>query len=287
MTPLSERAAAKVNLSLRILGRRPDGYHELQSLTAFADVGDELTLTPGDALDLAIDGPFGAELAGDNLILDAARVYAEMRPGGATGTFRLHKLLPIAAGLGGGSADAAAAIRLLMRADGASLPPADMQELCAGIGADVRVCIEQHATLMWGIGEKLIAVPPLPPLAAVLVNPGVPLSTRAVFEALAIGDAPGHIAKPEPIGTFADATALAAYLHDVPNDLQTTAETLEPSIVLARSTLEAAAGNLLTRLSGSGPTVFGLFADREHADRAASRISDDHPDWWVKPTVLI
>ena len=205
-----------------------------------------------------------------------------MCPGGAMGTFRLHKALPVAAGLGGGSADAAAAIRLLMRADDAMLSPPDLQKLCVGIGADTRVCIDQRATLMWGIGEKLVAVPSLPQLAAVLVNPGVPLSTGAVFKALAADEVPASVAEPPPIGSFADAKALVAYLRDVPNDLQATAEVLEPTILDARSVLDAMTGVLLTRLSGSGPTMFGLFVDQAHAESAALRISENNPDWWVR-----
>lgn len=286
MAPLTELAAAKVNLTLQVLGRRPDGYHEIKSLTAFADLGDQLSLEPGDDLQLHVDGRHAGELTSDNLVLKAARSFIALRPEARAGTFRLHKSLPVAAGLGGGSADAAAAVRLLMRANEMELEAEEATRLCLGIGADVRVCLDNRAAIMWGVGEKQVSLPKLPPVSAVLVNPAVPLSTPAVFGALSVDKVSDVIGEPEPVGPFEDAEALAAFVTPLTNDLEAAAKRLEPAIDQVQTELRRASGVLLVRLSGSGPTAFGLFKGQQEANAAAAQIAAAHPNWWVRPTIL-
>src|SRR5215470_2715447 len=200
----AEPAPAKVNLTLRVLGRRADGYHDIESLVAFAGVGDELGFTPGGALALAVSGPTArasGEVA-DNLVLKAARALAERVPGLQTGHFSLSKRLPVAAGLGGGSADAAAALRLLARANRIALDDTRLADAARATGADVPVCLDPRARVMRGIGEVLSPPINLPPLPTVLVNPGVPLATKDVFAAFA------RMGSPKPGSAF-DAAAVS------------------------------------------------------------------------------
>lgn len=286
MAPLTELAAAKVNLTLQVLGRRPDGYHEINSLTAFADLGDQLSLEPGDELRLDVVGENAGALTADNLVLKAARSFIQLRPEARAGTFRLHKSLPVAAGLGGGSADAAAAVRLLLRSNNIALDAEEATSLCLGIGADVRVCLNSQAAIMWGAGEKQVAVPPLPQVPAVLVNPAVPLSTPAVFNALSAGNVADDIGQPEPVGPFDDVEELVVFAKPLDNDLESAAKRLEPAIGNVQDELLVTSGVLLVRLSGSGPTVFGLFSQQHEATAAAAQIASANPDWWVRSTVL-
>ncbi len=256
-------APAKVNLYLHVTGRRADGYHLLDSLAVFPDVGDVLTAAPADALSLHVEGPFAAGLAGeaDNLVLRAARAL-----GVAGARLVLEKNLPIASGIGGGSADAAAALRLL-GADRADLPA-----LALGLGADVPVCLASRPARMQGIGEILLPAPALPPVGIVLVNPGVAVATPAVFRARAPGFTP-PAALP---GGWPDAAAMAADLAACTNDLQAAAISLCPAIA---EVLDALSGALFARMSGSGATCFALFADADAARAAAAGLA--RPDWWV------
>ncbi len=288
MASLTDTAAAKVNLTLEILGRRPDGYHELVSLVAFAEIGDRIRLTPGDDFRLELEGPFAAALAGDNLVERAVRRARRDRPGLRAGAFHLEKNLPVAAGLGGGSADAAATLRLLTRADPDRARRLDLAALGADLGADVRVCLGSEAALMWGVGEKLAAVPPLPELYAVLVNPGVALATAEVYAALAAPPLAAGAADraPEIPGPFPDLEALVSFLQTRGNDLEAPALGLAPQIRRVLSRLRDAEGCRLARLTGSGATCFGLFAARRRAERAAERIGAAQPDWWVAASSL-
>jgi len=289
---LAEHAAAKINLTLRIVGRRPDGYHELVSLVAFAGVGDALSLGTGAALSLRIGGPFSAGLsaADDTLVLRAARELAARVDGLALGSFSLTKRLPVASGIGGGSADAAAAMRLLARANGVS--PADPRLFAAAgaLGADVPVCIDLRARVMRGIGEILSAPIALPQLPAVLVNPGVPVETRAVFTALAAARAGGGqpaAADPEPDwGAIRSPAALVEAVARGCNDLEPVAIGLAPSVADVLDVLRAQGGCRLARMSGSGATCFGLFDTRRVAAAAAQRVRAEHPAWWVKATTI-
>ncbi|MRX49755.1 4-(cytidine 5'-diphospho)-2-C-methyl-D-erythritol kinase [Paracoccus sp. S-4012] len=266
----TEAAPAKINLALHVTGRRRDGYHLLDSLVVFAEVGDRVTLEPG-AASLTVTGPFAAGLdAGeDNLCLRALRLA------GAEARITLEKRLPVASGIGGGSADAAAVLRGLARM-GHPLP-----DRLERLGADVPVCLAGRATRMRGTGEILDPVPDLPPLAMVLANPGTPLSTPAVFAGLARTDNPGLPAIP----AFPDAATLAAWLHTCRNDLEPPALALAPQIGAVLEALRGT-GSALARMSGSGATCFGLYASPRAAEAAAARIAATEPGWWVTATGL-
>ncbi len=287
--PLRTRARAKVNLDLRVLGRRPDGYHELESLVAFAGVGDELSLTPHVPSSLAIAGPRAAGLAADdgNLVLRAARAFREAFPGASMGAFRLVKRLPVASGIGGGSADAAAALRLLARLNGVPLSDRRLRAAAARVGADVPVCLESRARLMAGIGERLGPVLRLPGLFAVLANPGVPVGTVGVFGALglAAGEtcAPARCAASAPP---AGAAELHAALARSGNDLAAPAQRIAPEIGEVLERLAALPGSRLARMSGSGATCFALFDDCAASAAAAKALARERPGWWIRATLL-
>jgi 4-diphosphocytidyl-2-C-methyl-D-erythritol kinase len=279
-----EKAPAKVNLTLRVLGRRADGYHELESLVAFADVGDALSFTPDGALTLAVEGPT-ADAAGDsadNLVLKVARALAERVDGLKLGSFTLSKRLPVAAGLGGGSADAGAALRLLARANGLRLDDPHLLAAARATGADVPVCLDPRPRWMRGIGEILSEPLDLPELPAVLVNPGVPVPTREVFAALGLvpGSAlAGKRDAPTP-NTLLDA------IRDGRNDLEEPAIELQPVIAEVLSVLRGLSGCTVVRMSGSGATCFALFASSAAAAEAARTLHVGYPGWWVRATTL-
>jgi 4-diphosphocytidyl-2-C-methyl-D-erythritol kinase len=289
---LVESAPAKVNLTLRVLGRRADGYHDLESLVAFADVADRLALTVGDALTLTVLGP-GASQAGveaDNLVTKAARALAARVPGLRAGAFRLDKNLPVAAGLGGGSADAAAALRLLARAN--KLAPNDprLHDAARATGADVPVCLDPRPRIMRGIGEILSAPLPLPRLHALLVNPGVAVPTKLVFSGWKPSANP--IRASDTAANFADLPnmqneeELLRWLASEPSDLETPAIALEPAIAEVLASLRAAAGCRLARMSGSGATCFALFSSAADSASAGKSLRVKFPDWWIVETVL-
>jgi 4-diphosphocytidyl-2-C-methyl-D-erythritol kinase len=289
VTLLADRAPAKVNLTLHILGRRAgDGYHVLESLVAFAGTADRLTLDPGAPLGLTVSGPTAgpAGPTGDNLVLRAARNLAGRVPDLRTGAFHLVKRLPVAAGIGGGSSDAAAALRLLARLNGLPLDQEAVIAAARETGADVPVCLEPRARMMLGAGEEIGPVLGLTPLPAVLINPGVPVATAPVFKALGLAIGQDLAGAPHPgIARGLDAAALLAALAPARNDLEPPALTVAPVIGDALASLRAQ-NCLLARMSGSGATVYGLFSDRHAARRAASALQTDHPDWWIAPTFL-
>jgi 4-diphosphocytidyl-2-C-methyl-D-erythritol kinase len=270
----SERAPAKVNLALHVTGQRADGYHLLDSLVVFTDIGDVLRATPASGLSLDVTGPEAAGLSGegDNLVLRAARL---MKADGLALT--LEKLLPVASGIGGGSSDAAAALRLLARATGRALP-ADVLPL----GADVPVCMAAQPCRMRGIGEEVTLVPSLPPMAMVLINPRVGVSTPDVFRTLARKD---NAPMPDILPDWPDFAGFVGWLSAQRNDLQAPACAVVPEIAQVLGALEGT-GAALARMSGSGATCFGLFADLPAADRAAAAIQRAEPGWWVEPTAL-
>jgi 4-diphosphocytidyl-2-C-methyl-D-erythritol kinase len=274
LSRLAEFAPAKVNLALHVLGRREDGYHLLDSLVVFAGVGDRLLAEPARSLSLTVAGPFAGALAAerDNLVLRAARALADAAGVAAGARLVLEKHLPVASGIGGGSADAAAALRLLARLWGCS--PAS-RELALALGADVPVCLAGRPARMGGVGEALARVPALPRCGLVLVNPGVPVATPAVFRARSGAFSPPLDLPPG----WADAAALAADLARWGNDLELPALTLQPAIGDVLAALRAVPGCLLARMSGSGATCFGLFAAPEHAVQAAAGLHS--PGWWV------
>lgn len=271
---LAELAPAKVNLALHVTGRRADGYHLLDSLVAFPATGDRLEAEPAAGLSLTIDGPFARDLGTgrDNLVLRAALLLRDgaAAPGAA---LRLTKSLPVASGIGGGSADAAATLRLLARLWSRPLPPRAVQ---AALGADVPACVAGTAARMRGIGDELAPLV-LPPFWLVLVNPGVPVATPAVFAALARRD---NAPLPDP-PAFPDAEALATWLAARRNDLESPAATLAPDIRDALAALAAQPACRLARMSGSGATCFGLFAAAAPALAAAEAIRAARPAWWT------
>ncbi len=288
MMGLSEQARAKVNLSLRVLGRRADGYHRIESLVAFAAVGDRLSLEPGAAFSLEVEGRFAGRLEGRNLVARAAEYYTIAHPECLTGAFRLEKRLPVAAGIGGGSADAAAALRLLARANGGEEQARDLMPLACSLGADVSVCLESRPAMMWGIGDKVEALARFPAIHAVLVTPAVGLATAEVFAGLdapACEDPPGDASRPALPPPLRSVEDVAAYAGAIGNDLELSARALCGEVAAVQQALRMTSGCLLVQLSGSGPTSFGLYRDRRHAAMAAANVGLN-PDWWVVETTL-
>ena len=268
---LSEFAPAKINLFLHVTGKRADGYHLLDSLVVFAGIGDRLHAEPSDGLSLVVTGPFAAGLdaEGDNLVLRAARALADAAGIAPNAALRLEKNLPVASGIGGGSADAAAALRLLSRLWSVALDPASMHRIAERLGADVPVCLAGHPTRMRGVGEQLDPAPALPAYGMVLVNPGVALGTADVFRARrAAFSAPAELP-----GKWNSAAAMATGLRGLTNDLQPPAIALRPIVGHVLAALTARPGCLLSRMSGSGATCFGLFPDPEQAARQAAAVA--------------
>jgi 4-diphosphocytidyl-2-C-methyl-D-erythritol kinase len=286
---LTTRAPAKINLTLHILGRRSDGYHELESLVAFAGAGDLLSLIPAERLSLEVSGPtaVAAGAGADNLVLRAARHLAERVEGLRLGAFRLVKLLPVAAGIGGGSSDAAAALRLLARANDLSIDDPRVQAAARATGADVPVCLAPSARMMRGAGEDVGESLDLPPSPAVLINPGVSVETRTVFAqlGLAAGERAANASHPR-IAQGMECDQLCLALKKGRNDLEDAACRDAPVIVDALALLSGARGSRLARMSGSGATCFALFATRQAAVRAASVMRAQHPEWWIKTALL-
>lgn len=285
---VTELARAKVNLTLRVLGRRPDGYHALESLVTFADCGDVLKLAPDTEPAVAAHGPFAGDITGENLVVAALDRLKLAEPGLRFGRITIEKNLPVAAGLGGGSADAAAAIRAVRRANPAHANTVDWEGIAASLGADVPVCLENAPSLMWGIGEKLRPAPGLPRLPAVLVNPGAapPDKTRQVFLRLAAPPLPGQPPDPDPLPSFGSPDDFIAYLAGHQNDLAVPACDLMPACSRAEAALAGCAGCRLVRMSGAGPTIYGIFDTAEASHSAADALSRSYPDWWVRAVVL-
>ena len=286
--PLVENAPAKVNLTLRVLGRRADGYHEIESLVAFADFGDRLTLTPGGELALTSDGPqaMDAGSGADNLVLKAARELAARIPGITLGAFHLEKNLPVAAGVGGGSADAAAALRLLAQTNDVASGDPRLYAAVRAAGADVPVCLDSRARLMRGIGEILSEPLDLPPLATVLVNPGVALATKLVFAGWTPMREPAASLDLAAVAKIKAAERLLQALAEQANDLEAAAIKLAPAIAEVLAALRGLAGCRFARMSGSGATCFGIFNSAAEAARAAKSLQDKHPHWWLRGCML-
>lgn len=293
MPALVEEGRAKVNLSLRVVGRRADGYHDLESVVAFADCADRLTLEPGGELRLATTGPLAAACGetSDNLVFKAAKLLADAVPNLKLGAFALDKVLPVAAGIGGGSADAAAALRLLARLNNLSLDDPRLQEVALATGADVPVCLFSRACDMTGVGEQLLPLA-LPSMPCVMVNPRVPVATKDVFRELGLrngellvgaADVLEAPAWPEQGGSIADWVDV---LETVANDLEAPALRIEPVIGDVLEALRSSAGVKLARMSGSGATCFAIYGAAAEAHAAAENIRRDHPGWWVHAGTL-
>lgn len=282
--PLVEQAPAKINLTLRVLGRRADGYHELESLVVFADFGDRLALHPGDGCVLDLSGPFAGLIdpGQGNLVLKAVAALSERIEGLRAGHFQLEKNIPVAAGIGGGSSDAAAALRLLARANQIALDDPRLNAAALSVGADVPVCLDPRPRVMRGGGERLSPPLTMPPLSALLVNPGVPLATRDVFAKFA-----GVPAGSQPLADLPATTpALIEYLKVQPNDLTQAAIACLPVIADVLAALEALPGARLARMSGSGATCFALFGSHGEAAAAAWMLRSRVPGWWVSPVAI-
>jgi 4-diphosphocytidyl-2-C-methyl-D-erythritol kinase len=272
-------APAKVNLYLHVTGRRADGYHLLDSLVAFVDIGDRLRAEPAKSLSLAVDGPESADLAAigdDNLVLRAARLLADRAGITAGAAMHLDKHLPVAAGIGGGSSDAAAALLALKRLWRISLEDEPLRALGARLGADVPACLYGRAVWVGGIGERLEPAGPLPEAGILLVNPRTALPTAAVFDARR---GPfGHVVRFAPMPS--EASALAHALMPCRNDLTEAAIGLVPEIAAVLARLGSLSGSLLARMSGAGATCFALFADRAAAEEAREIVAAAEPRWW-------
>ena len=276
---LRDTAPAKINLTLRVVGRRPDGYHDLESLVAFADLADELTLEPAGTVSLDVSGQFSAQCGrrDDNLVLEAARVL-----GLPAGRFVLDKRIPVAAGLGGGSADAAAALRLIAQLNGLALDDPRMAAAAEACGADVPVCLKSQPCVMRGVGDDLSPTVALPSLPALLVNPGVPLATKDMFDAFR-----PSVSVTEPIADVPSSIeGLLEWLASRGNDLTDASTVLVPQIGQVLGELAVQDGCRLSRMSGSGATCFGLFETASNAREAANRLSANHRNWWICAVTL-
>ncbi|WP_424932454.1 4-(cytidine 5'-diphospho)-2-C-methyl-D-erythritol kinase [Amaricoccus macauensis] len=271
MPVLEEFAPAKVNLALHVTGRRADGYHLLDSLVVFPVLGDKVVAKPAPDLSLTITGPFSGGLSEepDNLVLRAARLFE-----GCGAALTLEKNLPVASGIGGGSADAAATLRLMARLHDMPLPA---PEAILALGADLPVCVQSRSARMSGIGE-IIEPLDLPPFWLVLVNPRLPVPTGAVFKSLASRDNPPLA----PLPPRPDFETLAGQLAAARNDLEPPARSVQPVISEVLAALDTQPGCRLARMSGSGATCFGLFAGETQARSAASAIARAQPGWWVE-----
>lgn len=290
MNTVAHQARPKINLFLHVTGRRSDGYHLLESLVCFAKSGDQVSAGAADDLSLRIEGPFAAALAADdgNLVLCAARALQNWaRHGGydAPGAaLLLEKRLPIASGIGGGSADAAAALNALTSVWKLPIARADLEKLAVDLGADVPVCLNSETTVMRGIGEILETGPKMPPAWIVLANPMREVSTAAVFSALDPSARPMPATMPS---AFDDAASLAAWLAaETRNDLEGPARALVPEIDRVLAALSGAKGAHIARMSGSGATCFALFDGEAGASAAAAHIASAHPDWWIEAAAI-
>jgi len=283
---LREAAPAKINLALHVTGRRSDGYHELDSLVVFTAAGDRLTARPDDDISLKIEGPMAAGLEADgNLVLRAAEALHHQAGGPRRGArLVLEKHLPVASGIGGGSADAAAALRLLDRLWGLGASIEDLAQTGIALGADVPVCVYGRPARMSGIGERILLLETLPELPLVLVNPGCAVSTPDVFARLASRDNPPLPPLP---AAFSSPGEMAGYLSGCRNDLEAPARALAPAIGEVVAALADSPGCLIARMSGSGATCFGLFADTGAADAAARALAAHRPGWWVASTTTV
>ncbi len=278
-------APAKINLFLHVGSRRADGYHDLESLVAFAAVGDVITIEPDDGLSLTVDGPFAAALGSgdDNLVMRAAGLLAAEAGASRGARIWLTKNLPVAAGLGGGSADAAAVLRALKRLWNLEMPPGELHKLAATLGADVPVCVESAPAWMEGKGERLTTLPPFPPLPMLLVNPGLPVPTGQVFAALRNRRGLGL---PCPGTGFCDGPALLRFLRSTTNDLEEPARSVAPGVGDVLEAMAALPRALLARMSGSGATCFGIFQNDGELTESADLLAAHHPDWWIRRTTI-
>jgi len=290
MTAITEIARPKVNLTLKVSGRRRDGYHEIKSLIAFgAGFGDVVRLVPGSQSSLLVSGPFAAAVSGDNLISTALGCLAEAEPQLVLGSIVLEKYLPVAAGIGGGSADAAAVLRAVRRANPALAEALDWHAIAASLGADVPVCLADTPAFVTGVGERITPLPGLPRLPAILVNPWAmaPVNkTAKVFSQLAAPPPQETRRGVQAPGPLRDAAALLEFMREHGNDLIPAAVALFPEIEPVRAALVTADGCVYAGMSGAGPTCFGIFESDEAAAAATDAMRQAHSRWWIAATEL-
>ena len=279
------RAWAKVNLYLEVLGRRADGYHDISSLIVFAACGDRLILRPAVRREIRVSGPFGAALpaSGDNLVERALDALGAALGRPINLEVELEKVLPIAAGLGGGSADAAVALDGALEVLGLSLDGDMLDQVALSIGADLPVCRYGRPAQVGGLGDRIRRAPPLPAGWLVLANPGVSLATAEVFAARSGPFSPANDWSAIPL----DTTDLAGELAVRRNDLEPAARRLAPIIDDVLDGLQASDGCLLARMTGSGATCFGLFGRSDLAEEAARRLAQVNPDWWLRACPIL
>jgi 4-diphosphocytidyl-2-C-methyl-D-erythritol kinase len=286
---ITQIARAKINLTLKVLGRRKDGYHEIESLVTFAEVGDRLCLRPAEPVAVLARGPFAAGIEGLNLLEVAIGLLRQRDNDLRLGSVELEKNLPVAAGLGGGSSDAGALLRLVRAANPDRALGTLLGDVARCLGADVPVCFADRPALIRGIGDALHPLPPttvqLPPLPAVLVNPLEPLATRRVFEALRAAPAPAA-QRAAAVPSFGSLQSLLDYVAGVGNDLEPPAVACAPVIADIKAALLAREGCLLAAMSGSGPTCFGIFTAEDCAAAAVAALRASRPGWWIVATHL-
>jgi 4-diphosphocytidyl-2-C-methyl-D-erythritol kinase len=278
---ICEIARAKINLSLTVVGRRPDDYHQLESLVTFADCGDRLRLSTGFDCRVTTSGPFASDIMGPNLLERAVSMLGEIDPRLRLGRIELEKRLPVAAGLGGGSADAAALLRAVRRANPDRADALPWREAALRLGADVPMCLHGSPAFVWGIGEEMVPLRGLAPIPAVLVNPRLPLATSSVFRALGARAVLAGRPPPLPPPALGDVDSVVAYMAAHGNDLEGAATGLLPVIAEIKSALAALTGCRAAAMSGSGPTCFGIFATRSQAREAAAALAARHPGYWI------
>lgn len=288
MQQVSERAPAKINLSLRVHGKRTDGFHEISSLVAFAGIADTVTVSSYQADGFSLSGPFSSSLTGnENLVEKAIALFRSHCPSAKPMNVELDKQLPVAAGLGGGSADAAATLRQLAGANPGALTGERLEEIAASLGSDVVVCLRSTASWMHGRGEKVNPITDFPPLPAVLVNPGVLLGAGEVYGALGAPTlADTGFARKGGVPKFSSTEDVMRYLGGNSNDLQEPATRLAPVIAEVISSIKSTQGCTLARMSGSGSSCFGIYGSQSQASQARRSIAEMHPDWWVVDTTL-
>ena len=281
------KARAKINLALHVTGRRNDGYHLLDSFVVFADISDLLNIAPAQHTGLDISGLFGDGLPveNDNLVLQAFQTLSDAMPIPLPTTeFKLEKNLPVSSGIGGGSADAAAALNGLVDLWQVDIDRHELAKIALSLGADVPVCLAGHNCQMRGIGEDLTAIDDFPRMDCVLVNPGVGVSTPDVFKELALPSDQSAFSPLSDLPASNQAGEWIEWLGAARNDLQDAAIKLTPVIEQAIGALEQTGTCQLARMSGSGATCFGLFDNGDDARKAAEKIAGEHPDWWVVAT---
>ena len=284
--PITVAAPAKLNLALHVVGRRADGFHVLESVVAFALVHDTITVSPSPEFDLTVDGPFAKVLeeeADRNLVIRAARALAAIASWPSGAAIRLTKRLPVASGIGGGSSDAAATLRAL--AELWELAPSTIEnpEITAALGADVPVCVSARTAMMTGVGERVTPLSPVPTVPVVLANPGVPVSTPAVFGARRATFRPRGLVPPAAV----TAGGLARWIGETANDLTEPAMAVEPAVADVLEHLNALPGALVARLSGSGATAFALFETAAAATAAARHLAAARPGWWIRQSWIV